>query len=234
MVASHCCSYVHVVILTIMLCWSTAIALPPCNLQGRWTYHPPAAFDHQTQPAWTNEICVYQWIPSLIPSTSTTSTTTFTFTSPVACITDTWKNTPAIATVIRRSETTYLTIHFVDDVTLQNITHHGVLNDSCNFVDVNVTADVTTRAGLYTRVSTHPFFMPHHEWMSTTAGWLVRAAHITFDDGTRHLTPGYPTHYNGQWMRDGFYGISLLWPLASQRMRLDYWKSMVWLFGRVR
>ena len=46
---------------------------------------------------------------------------------------------------------------------------------------------------MFVRASTHPFFMPNHEWLRVAATWLLRAATIEFKDGTRHLTPGYPT-----------------------------------------
>ena len=47
--------------------------------------------------------------------------------------------------------------------------------------------------GLYTR-GLHPIDQSDHEWLRSTTAWLLRAATITFSDGTRHLTPGYPTH----------------------------------------
>ena len=57
---------------------------------------------------------------------------------------------------------------------------------ACSRIDVE-------DGGVFVRASTHPFFMPNHEWLRVAATWLLRAATIEFKDGTRHLTPGYPT-----------------------------------------
>jgi hypothetical protein len=103
----------------------------------------------------------------------------------------------------------------------------GFVDAACNFVDMD-------NGGLYIKADSHPFFLPPHQWMRAAAGWLLRAAHITFADGTRHLTPGYPTAYNGQWMRDGFYGISLLWGVANATHREDFGRSAEWMFGHAR
>jgi hypothetical protein len=66
----------------------------------------------------------------------------------------------------------------------------GVIDTiNCDFMDME-------DGGLWSR-GVHPIDQSPHDWLRTTTAWLVRAATITFNDGTRHLTPGYPTHYNG-------------------------------------
>ena len=52
--------------------------------------------------------------------------------------------------------------------------------------------------GLYIAGRT-PNKLAHHQWIRMANTWVVRAANIRFPDGTAHLTPGYPTHYNGQY-----------------------------------
>ena len=57
---------------------------------------------------------------------------------------------------------------------------------ACGRIDVD-------DGGVFVRASVHPFFMPNHEWLRVAAVWLLRAATVEFVDGSRHLTPGYPT-----------------------------------------
>ena len=110
------------------------------------------------------------------------------FSSPEGCLNDAWKKTPA--RVLYSSKNGTLSLTFVlDPPEHKTVVVHGAVDDECTFVDME-------NGGLYTKASVHPFFMPPHEWICTTAGWLIRAAQITFGDGTRHLTPGYPTLYN--------------------------------------
>lgn len=52
--------------------------------------------------------------------------------------------------------------------------------------------------------------------------------------GTKHLTPGYPTHYDGQWLRDGYYGIANAWALVNQTAQRDFAASAEWMFSRAR
>ena len=88
----------------------------------------------------------------------------------------------------------------------------GSVSGGCDFVDMD-------DGGLWTR-GAHPIDQSDHAWLRATTAWLVRAATVTFTaDGTRHLTPGYPTHYNGQWMRDGYYGIAHAWDVANATHR---------------
>jgi hypothetical protein len=54
----------------------------------------------------------------------------------------------------------------------------------CNFIDMD-------DGGLYIR-GVHPMDMAPHEWLRVATAWVMRAAVITFADGTRHLTPGVP------------------------------------------
>ena len=193
-----------------------------CELVGRWTYRPPTAFDHKTVPPWSNQVCLYEWTSKPMRA----DPSVLVFSSPEGCLNDAWKKTPA--RVLYSSKNGTLSLTFVlDPPEHKTVVVHGAVDDECTFVDME-------NGGLYTKASVHPFFMPPHEWIRTTAGWLIRAAQITFGDGTRHLTPGYPTLYNGQWMRDGFYGISGLWSLASAKMRKEFAASADWMFSRAR
>ena len=96
--------------------------------------------------------------------------------------------------------------------------HRGWATPDCQFIDMD-------DGGLYIR-GQHPFDMAPHEWLRVATAWVMRAAMITFKDGSRHITPGVPKpvakpkpndgYYVGQWMRDGFYGISNGWGLVSR------------------
>ena len=194
-------------------------ATSACDLAGKWTYRPPTAFDHKTIPSWSNQICVYNWIKSEQTSRSSVS-----FTSPRGCLNDGWKATPAQGQYWMNGT---VSLTFVLDSSSKSTEVVGHVDNGCTFVDME-------DGGLYIKSSVHPFYMPPHEWMRTTAGWLVRAAQITFADGSRHLTPGYPTSYNGQWMRDGFYGITGLWNLTSAHMKQDFADSAEWMFSHAR
>lgn len=88
-------------------------------------------------------------------------------------------------------------------------------------------------ASTYTR-GVHPIDQRPHEWLRSTTAWLLCAAHITFADGTRHLTPGYPTMYNGQWMRDGYYGMAQAWELVNATHQAQYIESFEWMLSRAR
>lgn len=76
--------------------------------------------------------------------------------------------------------------------------------------------------------------LPPHAWIRMANIWLLRAAEIQFPDGTTHLTPGYPTHYDGQWMRDSFYGISGGWGLVNATTQARWRASAEWMFSRSR
>jgi len=182
-----------------------------CVLSGKWTYLSPTAFDHKTHPSWKNEICVYDWIP--YDSTSNK----YTFKSPIGCLDDPWKQHPAQAS-FNSNQTVTLTFTLDSTPSTTRIVQ-GTVNNNCTFID-------TQEGGLYSKVTTHPFFMPNHEWIRTTSAWLLRAAHVTFADGTRHLTPGYPTAYNGQWMRDSYYGISKMGNLGTIQDQISFVKSL--------
>ena len=189
-------------------------------LEGQWMYLKPSAFDHRTTPSWTNEICVYQW--KATPQG-------LSFESPIQCLDDGWKHTPATITPTPSHGNNTLGFRFVlDDQKHTAITKTGVIGGrNCSFVDMN-------DGGLYIKATNHLFSVSPYEWIGLVSTWLVRAATITFTDGTRHLTPGYPTHYNGQWMRDGFYGISMLWDLASKQQQDDFKASAEWMFKHSR
>ena len=201
-----------------------ALAVLPDGLAGRWYHILPAAMAHQnspsdTAPIWNNNNCVYNW--------ESDGTDALRFASPLGCIDDQWKGQMATIHATGAGELTFRFVYHN-----RTITTTGQLTSTCEHCG-GATVDMGD-GSLYVRVSTHPFFMPHHEWIRVAASWLVRAAQISFSDGTRHLTPGYPTAYNGQWMRDGFYGISMLWPVANDTHHAEFGASAGWMFGKAR
>jgi hypothetical protein len=40
--------------------------------------------------------------------------------------------------------------------------------------------------------------------------------------------------YNGQWLRDSFYGISGLWDVTNSTHQRDFGASAEWMFSRAR
>ena len=67
---------------------------------------------------------------------------------------------------------------------------------------------------------------------------------ITFKDGSRHITPGVPKpvskpkpndgYYVGQWMRDGFYGISNGWGLVNESVHQTFFKDAEFALAHAR
>ena len=206
---------------------AASTVLPDC-LAGRWYHIQSAAMAHpnssgtnsDTTPIWNNNNCVYNWQPD--------GTDKLRFDSPLGCIDDQWKGQMATIHAAGGSELTFQFVYHNRTVAMTG--QYTSVGEHCSGA---ATVDMSD-GSLYVRVSTHPFFMPHHEWIRVASTWLVRAAQISFTDGTRHLTPGYPTAYNGQWMRDGFYGISMLWPVANDTHRAEFGASAEWMFGKAR
>ena len=86
----------------------------------------------------------------------------------------------------------------------------------------------------------HPMDFSLHDWLRTATAWVVRSSIVTFRDKTQHLSPGIPVspdgtpHYNGQWMRDSFYGISMGWDLVNKTMQTSFLQSAEWMFSHAR
>ena len=185
---------------------------PDCapTLHGSsWSHLPPTAFDGSTDKhnalapnGWSNQACVYNF---------TASGSGFSFTSPLGCLDNWW--TAAALELLAAGRV---------EMTLQNHTARqtvrGTINEGCDLIDMD-------DGGLYLRGAT-PHDMSDRDWLRATVAWLVRAAQITFADGTHHLTPGYPTHYDGQWLRDGYYGISNGWDRANRTHQQSFKQSM--------
>jgi hypothetical protein len=106
--------------------------------------------------------------------------------------------------------------------------HTGWLTPDCAFIDMD-------DGGLYVR-GVHPMDMAPHDWLKFATAWVMRAAMMTFEDGTRHITPGVPKsvphpkpndgYYVGQWMRDSFYGISNGWSLVNETEQRGFAESV--------
>ncbi len=110
------------------------------------------------------------------------------FQSPIGCLTDPWKAEPANVTLLSARDSgndnaTALLFAFDADGSL--VQKRAWVDENCRAIDVE-------DGGLYLRTPAQTFFLAPHEWMRAAGAWLVRAAQITFADGTRHLTPGYP------------------------------------------
>jgi len=182
-----------------------------------WAYLPPSAFDHTvtvqgTPNGWNNLQCAYDWRPGT--DTGATANTgvmgaadsAISFHSPMGCM-DPWGATPANGSMVTDATgKRRLSLHFSVDGGVP-VMKQGTISPACDAVDMD-------DGGLYIR-GVHPIDQAPHEWIKSATAWLVRAAQVRFADGTVHLTPGYPSHYNGQWMRDSFYGISNAWDLAN-------------------
>ena len=186
---------------------------PACSLSGTWIYLAPDAFDHVSTPAWTNQACLYDFQAvsashrhSAFPLLRN-EMLAYQFSSPESCIQDPWSATQA--NVSRQVDGSLL---FAFDLHSKIDTKVGWAGTGCAFIDMS-------DGGVYLRSSQPHFALPGHEWIRVAAAWLVRAAHISFADGTRHLTPGYPSAYLGQWLRDSFYGISSLWSLTNSSLQ---------------
>ena len=167
------------------------------------------------------------WTFDLLLLGTATAASTFQFTSPPGCLTDPWKAAPAnISFALDATDPTAVNFDF--DVHGRNERKRGWVGGAeCQFIDM-------VDKGIYMRTTTSTFDLPPHEWLRVAATWLVRAAQIQFDDGTRHLTPGYPTAYDGQWMRDGYYGISGLFTLVNATHQREFAASAEWMFAKAR
>lgn len=189
-----------------------------------WAYLPPSAFDRSVTPqglpaGWNNLRCAYEWRLSRDAPNATGAD--FTFRSPLGCM-DPWQAAPANGTV-RTNPDGGQTVTLRFDVVgsagsgaglppLQ-VVKTGMVSMDCTMIDM---AD----GGMYL-LGVHPIDQAPHLWIKSATAWVMRAAQTTFADGTVHITPGYPTHYNGQWMRDSFYGISNGWDAVNSSRTRD-------------
>ena len=205
--------------------WRSSAA-PQCSVvsNATWTYLPASAFNHSVTKqglpqGWNNFQCSYEWHAAGDADVS--------FESPTGCLTDRWLTASGHVITRAAGDPVYQEI----ELTFTSATGNrkrtaGNVSDDCTLIDM---AD----GGLFIR-GVHPIDQSGHEWLRTTTAWLMRAAQIRFPDGSLHLTPGYPTHYNGQWMRDGYYGISNAWDVASAAQREHFFQSFEWMLSRAR
>ena len=192
-----------------------------CSLSGPWSYLPASAFNHSLAPqgqprGWNAFQCAYVWKES-------SASSSISFTSPIGCLGDQWS---VARGVLSGAPPQRLALSFVSAKANATAAMHGTVSATCDFIDMD-------DGSLFTR-GVHPVDQSDHAWLRSTTAWLVRAATITFTDGTRHLTPGYPTHYNGQWMRDSFYGIKHAWDVVNSTHRADYAASLEWMLSHAR
>ena len=168
---------------------------PMCLLAGIWTHIVPGAFDHSTSPSWTNQACVYEWtapnngVGLLNDGPADPADPAIAFNSPPSCLDDEWKGTPATIEVVdgngggdggRRLKFTFVVANQTTGVNT-TITTFGTPSAGtgrAGGTSSGVAACSTVDMGdgsLYVRSTTHPFFMPPHEWIRVAARWLLRA-----------------------------------------------------------
>jgi hypothetical protein len=191
------------------------------SLLGQWSYVPPEAFDGGS---WTAQhSCVYTF--------SRRNKTSIGFTSPPGCLDDLWRE----AVVTSWSPEGVLFEYRLTDGTVAS--QPGWPAHRCSLIDMG-------KGGMYIRAAhpqrAHPMDFAAHEWLRAATAWVVRAALLTFPGGMQLLTPGIPVspgappHYDGIYMRDGFYGISHTWGLVNESRQQSYVASAEWLFSQPR
>jgi hypothetical protein len=190
----------------------------PCELAGAtWSYMAPEDFEGV---AANNEAgCLYAFEPAAAGGG-------FNFSSPAACRGDSWKLATGAVSPGSAGRQVLLTFSGGTHHKGQppQVQHRGWATPDCQFIDMD-------DGGLFIR-GRHPFDMAPHEWLRMATAWVMRAAMITFADGSRHITPGVPKpvpkptpndgYYVGQWMRDGFYGISNGWGLVNETVHRTF------------
>ena len=77
----------------------------------------------------------------------------------------------------------------------------GVIQPGCATFDLD-------SGEMFVRSNVSVWAMPPLDWLRTMTALTVRAARQTAADGTVLLSPGWPPHYGGQFVRDAFYGTS--------------------------
>ena len=196
-----------------------------CQLGGSWGYLSPSAFNHTVNDrgdvdGWHNQACHYSFVQtgSLLK-----------FRSPTGCLDDGWHRTATTGSVLSgptNSSGGHVHLSYTQDIDGSVVAKKGSIAATCDFIDMD-------DGGLYFR-GINPIDMDDHAWLKTAAAWIMRAGLIRFPDGSVHLTPGYPTHYDGQWMRDGFYGIAGAWDVTNTTHHSQFEASLLWMLSRAR
>eukprot|EP00943_MAST-04B_sp_MAST-4B-sp1_P001236 g1236.t1 len=167
----------------------------------------------------------------------------FQFESPKSgCLHDPWDI--AYGKLLQNNVVT-LQYHIISNDTLTDSFGFPSGPNNCDFLDVFTPhGDNNNYNGMYVRsyeeARQHPMDFAPHNWLRVAAAWVVRSSIVTFIDKTKHLSPGIRTtpggapHYNGQWMRDSFYGISMGWNLVNKTMQTSFLQSAEWMFSHAR
>ena len=229
---------------------------PQCGLDQvaghKWTWVPPEAL---TGSPWNSEHgCVYEVKEALSSSGDPSSSGDFEFSSPAGCLTDRdlGRTGGAAGRLVPdeggpgggKVELTYRAAAAEGDASGASTSGNEKKMDGwfgaedCSLIDM---AD----GGMYVRGHPggrdHPMDFLPHEWLRVAVAWVMRASMIVFpEDGSLHLSPGIPIgpglgpHYDGQYARDAFYGISNAWPLVNATRRDALQASSEWWFARPR
>ena len=204
----------------------------PCPLNElaghNWTWVAPAAF-HGGQ--WTSEhACIYQF--------ATVNATSLQFESSPFCLADSWhKGLPGSSAIaVLSADGKHLDFEFADRGGV-HVKHRGWSTAECSLIDMD---DGSSFMRGYPHGRSHPMDFSPHEWLRVAAAWVVRSALVTLPGGRPVITPGIPVspgappHYNGFWMRDGFYGISSGWPLVNASRQKLYRDGAELIFSQPR
>lgn len=231
--------------------WSAAYAAPrpareapaACSLLGAWSYVAPEMFEGLV---WNSESdCLYHFeVDAADPAG-------LRFESPAACFAEGGGHhsgtrpgreipgqlgnvTGRVSAGGRRVDLTFRAHN--GSAPARTVARRGWVTPDCSFIDMS-------DGGWYVK-GAHPMDMAPHEWLRVAAAWVMRAAMLTFEDGTRHLTPGVPMpvktptlndgYYIGQWMRDSYYGIANGWGLVNETARQSFVASADWMFSHAR
>lgn len=214
-----------------------------------WTYIAPEAFSGGD---WSAEHrCVYNFQSVLPPgAASGPDEVELQFLKPPGCLTDSWA--VARGNISLATGTVSLVFEFYDPSGSLERTEAKVGRLTCaRPPGVSTGAGAAGHAfldmqdrGMYVRGyghgRDHPMDFADHEWIRVATAWVVRSAIIVFPDGTRHITPGIPVapgalpHYDGQYLRDGYYGISHGWSLVNASMQQSFRDSVSWMFSHAR
>ena len=229
---------INIIIILLHIC----VAQKNCDLANllhhNFTYIPPSAFKGGV---WNSEHkCIYQFLPA----TAETSKYDFQFKSPKnGCLNDPWDIAYGI---LNNNNMIHIQYHIMENNTLTNIYTAIPSALNCQFLDIFLPSDDDDNngGGMYVKGhgpgQSHPMDFSLHDWLRTATAWVVRSSIVTFRDKTQHLSPGIPVspdgtpHYNGQWMRDSFYGISMGWDLVNKTMQTSFLQSAEWMFSHAR
>lgn len=191
------------------ICIACATSAPPaCNLAGRWVMVSPDFYSMARV-----QFCVYA-----IEETPASDAFVITKVDEAGGC---WGDVPccgwwSTATGSRASSQLNITFTAPNGTTVHE---SGFVQPSCSTLDLS-------SGHMLARSNVSVWDMDPLVWLKTMTALTVRAARQTASDGTVLLSPGWPAHYGGQFVRDAFYGTANaldLLPNVSQARRATEW-----------